>query len=410
MDTRVYLRQFMILATGSAAAQVINFAAYPIITRLYSPAEFGVFALFVTAVGLIGPIAAGRFDLIVQSAKDRELMPVFALSQLINLGVTVAAAVGFLIYTGIDRQDLGPEHAFLVGIGIFLTGFCNAAGLFVIRHERYLVSTRAAFARALITVAAQIGLWFIWPGPVSLALGFCLGFGMQAALLAFALRDHELRRPRALHLRAVWARYRSRAMVDVPSTLVGALVLNILNIFLLLLYSAEEVGQYAFAFRVAVLPLVLFATALADVYYQKAAASYRATGGFWPQMRFNLLASAGLAVAMFVPMVFLARPVFALLFDERYLPAADILIYLSPMLAARFVATSIQSTPLVVNRVHWLFANHLGLVVAMAAAYVAAEAAGLSLPAYLILNTVLMSGVYLAFTVFLVVTVRRSYR
>ena len=65
MNVNLYLRQFFIVASGTAAAQVINLAAYPILTRLYSPTDFGIFALFVTVASVIGIIAAGRFDLIL---------------------------------------------------------------------------------------------------------------------------------------------------------------------------------------------------------------------------------------------------------------------------------------------------------------------------------------------------------
>ena len=74
MNIRLYLRQSFMLLFGNGAAQLINLASYVILARLYAPGEFGGFALFMTVVGVFGPIACGRFDLIIQSAPDRQLV------------------------------------------------------------------------------------------------------------------------------------------------------------------------------------------------------------------------------------------------------------------------------------------------------------------------------------------------
>jgi hypothetical protein len=42
MNTRAFLRHFFILVTGAAGAQIINLAAYPLLTRLYTPSDFGL--------------------------------------------------------------------------------------------------------------------------------------------------------------------------------------------------------------------------------------------------------------------------------------------------------------------------------------------------------------------------------
>jgi O-antigen/teichoic acid export membrane protein len=410
MDTRLYLRQFLILVSGTAAAQLVNLAGYPFLTRLYSPADFGVFALFITFAGVIGTVAAGRFDLIVQSGKNRELVPVYMLSQLINLAVSGTATVLFLVAAALGVGGMGPEHALLLGIAILFTGFCASSSLFLIRHEQYRVSTQSGVMRALMTVLPQILLFYLWPGPTSLILGFCIGFGAQAAMLGWGVSRYPLPRPTRLKLKAVWARHLGQVAVDVPGTLIGVLALYILNFFLLALFSTAEVGQYSLAFRVAVLPLSLFSASLSEVFFQKATGSFRRTGTFWNEVRFNLVSATALSVAVFVPMVLLARPVFVFMFGAEWRLAAEILIYLSPMLAIRFVSASLQSVPLVIRRPHWLFAHNVGLIAAMSAAFGLAEWLELSLKSYLLINSALMSVVYLSYILWIVTAVRRNYR
>ena len=40
-----FIKNVLILATGTAAVQILNFALTPLITRLYSPEAFGAFGL-----------------------------------------------------------------------------------------------------------------------------------------------------------------------------------------------------------------------------------------------------------------------------------------------------------------------------------------------------------------------------
>jgi O-antigen/teichoic acid export membrane protein len=256
----------------------------------------------------------------------------------------------------------------------------------------------------------QIGLWLALPSALGLILGFCIGAAGQAASLWWSLRNVQWRRSTARHRRAIAARYRRQVMTDVPSTLVAGVVLNIMNVLLLALYSRAEVGYYSLAFRVAVLPLSLISGSLSEVFFQKASASYRASGTFWNELRFNVLVSAGLSLLIFGPLGILARPLFAFAFGRGWLPAADLLILLLPMLAVRFVSLTIQTAPLVVGRANWLLAQNLGLLAAILTAYAAAKTFSLPIDRYVLLTSVLMAAVYASYAVLMCWTVRSKYR
>lgn len=411
MDRRLFLRQVGVLVSGTAVAQLVYLAGYPLLTRLYSDEEFGAFAIFMSVVAIVGAVSAGRFDLIVQSVKDQERFAVYALSQVVNGVVALLSMIGLVAYALLGGEALGPDRALLLGLAIFLTGFCSASSLFLVRQERYRLSSQAVVARALFTVVPQILLFYVYPSAQGLILGFCIGFGAQALLLVWGIsKADRWRRPRPRQLVAVFRRHYRQRLIDVPGTILGAIVLNALNFFILALYTAGLVGQYSLAFRVAVMPLALFSSSLSEVFYQKATASYRRTGTFWTELRFNLVASSAMAIAIFVPLTLLAKPVFAILFGAAWLPAAQMLIYLAPMLAIRFVCLSIQNTPLVIGRVQWLLWNNVALLIAMGLAYLAAEILSLSIWQYLLFNTVGMSIAYLGFILYIVAKVRRSYR
>ena len=51
-----FTRSVLTLMTGTAIAQAITIAISPILTRMYSPDDFGVFALYIAVVGFVAVV------------------------------------------------------------------------------------------------------------------------------------------------------------------------------------------------------------------------------------------------------------------------------------------------------------------------------------------------------------------
>ena len=50
------------LMVGSTLAQAIPIAITPILTRLYTPEDFGVLALFIAITSILGSVVNGRYE------------------------------------------------------------------------------------------------------------------------------------------------------------------------------------------------------------------------------------------------------------------------------------------------------------------------------------------------------------
>ena len=75
-----FTRNVLTLMTGTTIAQAIPIAISPILTRLYTPKDFGVLALFVAITSIFGSIANGRYELaIMLPKKDEDAVNILAL-------------------------------------------------------------------------------------------------------------------------------------------------------------------------------------------------------------------------------------------------------------------------------------------------------------------------------------------
>ena len=73
------------LMTGTAIAQAIPIAVSPILTRLYSPSDFGVFAVYMAVTAVLSVIATGRYEQVVMlPQKDEDAANVVVLSLIVS--------------------------------------------------------------------------------------------------------------------------------------------------------------------------------------------------------------------------------------------------------------------------------------------------------------------------------------
>ena len=401
MDVRLYLKHYFSLLSGTVIAQLINFFAYPALTRMYTPHDFGVFGIFLATLAIIGNISCGRLDAVIQAASFSNRFSVYVLSQIVNLSVSIISTVLLLFYAAFFDGIIDMTLAVMIGISIFLTGYCNASSIFLLKHEEYNLNSISIVLRTLLTALPQIGLFFLLPNAYGLAGGFCFGFLCQAIFLALSIRRTVAWRASSVRkLRFVLQRYRRYPLFDIPSTLLSSLSMHALNFFLLILYSTDVAGFYSMAFRLAALPATIFSNTLAQVYFQKASKAFQEAGTFWAETKFNLQVSCALVILIFVPLVFLAKPVIGLYLGKDWIMSAQIIIWLLPMISLRFISNSIATTGLVVGKPQWLLYNNIAVALAVLVSFLIAYFWLLPLSVYLIVHSAIMSGVHVLFILY----------
>lgn len=258
------------LVLGMLAAQAAALAATPLLTRLYSPAQFGEYALFLSLLATLAPIAALRFDAALPlAADDGDAMALFKT----GIAATLVLALLVWLITASGLGPLWPGHApraeFATAarwlpLGLALTGAFQLGAAWQVHGGR---AQRAALGRAtqgIGTASAQVGLGASGTTAAGLFLGDVLG----RALSALAVM------PPTSHLRAATAspgllrtasRYRGFATVAS-----GAALLNAMNaalpVFVIGTTSGTvATGLYLLAQRVASLPATLLSSAVSQV-------------------------------------------------------------------------------------------------------------------------------------------------
>ena len=106
-----FSRNVLTLMTGTTIAQAIPIAISTILTRIYTPEDFGIFALYMSIASMIAVVATGRYELaIMLPKKDEDAVSIVALSIIISFFVSFIALLIVSIFNTEIASLLGnPE-------------------------------------------------------------------------------------------------------------------------------------------------------------------------------------------------------------------------------------------------------------------------------------------------------------
>jgi O-antigen/teichoic acid export membrane protein len=276
-----FIRNLFLSFSGGALAQVIGFAFTPLITRVFSPLQYGLFALFFSIASNLSTLSTLQLPAGFVSARSKtELNSMIRVSFMSLLIVSIFLLLVVVFFRdGVaafwDAQHLGmlmyliPLQVFILGLDYILLGWSISLKQF----------SRGAWGRVLSILAGKgftlgYGLW-IAPSAYGLVVGNMLISMVDSAVkMSRAIRDEI----GGLVTRGGWPttwgvlkQYRSYPLLVMP----GIFVVGISQQLPLYVFSQHfdkgTVGYYALASSVIVLPLQMITTPVTSVFLQRAA-------------------------------------------------------------------------------------------------------------------------------------------
>ena len=102
-----FFKNVSILASGSVVSQAILLAVSPILTRLYTPEQFGNFQLFMSLSLLTGVLVTGKLELaIVLPEREEDGRRVTQTSILLSLIISSLVFVLFQLFSPIILKNI----------------------------------------------------------------------------------------------------------------------------------------------------------------------------------------------------------------------------------------------------------------------------------------------------------------
>jgi len=318
------------LVTGTVFAQAITLALSPLLTRLYAPAAFGVWALFSSITAIIGVIACLRYEVAIMLPESgEEGASLLGVSLLALTAVSIASLVAVLLggsafVSALRAPGITPWLK-LIPVAVFVNGTYLALSSWSSRGRRFARLAAARVGGSATSSAVQLGLGYA--GAVtagSLIASSLAGTGISTAVLGAQIGREDgavLRKGlRWSGLRQGIHRYRKFPIYGSMSVLLNAISWQLPAILLQRFFSAEVVGYYSLGNRLLRVPMDLVGGAISQAFYPRAAAA-RADGQLAEvvEAAYRRLVTIGFAPMLVLGIV--AGDLFRLAFGARWAEA-----------------------------------------------------------------------------------------
>jgi O-antigen/teichoic acid export membrane protein len=278
---RGFARSVLTLVSGTALAQLLLVLAVPVLARLYTPADYGVLAVYSATLSVLVVLGSLRYEAAITLPEDDETASAL-LALCILILIVMAGAVSLLLWFAGDRfvtllnvPGLRP-YLWLIPFGLTGAGLYQALSHWTIRRGAFTRLARTKLSQGIGQVVAQVGLGAAGVGAPGLLIGDLVGRVAGAGGLGVtALRDRPAGSLTLARLRAAASRYRRFPLLTTWAGLLNQGSLQLPSMFFSAAFGVAAAGLYALSYKMMVLPTMLVASAVGQVFLSRAAVAAR---------------------------------------------------------------------------------------------------------------------------------------
>ena len=270
------VRNFAKLLSANVVAQVIGLIVYPILTRIYSPEDFGLLNLFLSISGVLVILSTAEYyNAIVLPKKDKEGVEVFYLCVCILLFVVGFTTLSVLFSDEIARLFNTPALAnyyWLMPILVLVLGGWNILNYWYVRCARYSSISRYQLSQSTFSAVTKIGFGHF--GILQGGMIYSIVIAPTIALIISLLTSFRQKvmscwtRPSWNDIKFVANRYHKFPLYSLPRSFVNMVAGQLPVLLLTPLFGAQYVGWWSMALLLGFMPISMITKSIYQVLYQ----------------------------------------------------------------------------------------------------------------------------------------------
>lgn len=342
-------RHVATLVSGTVLGQLVVVAASPILTRLYTPEDFGVLGAFAAVLGILGVVSGLRYELAIPLPKT---IGSAANLLVLTLVCVIATSLVLLVFVFAFRSQIPlwlnspaiANYVYLMPLGVLLTGIYQAFNYWAIRRKNFSTIARTSLQQGAGSAGSQVVLGLLNSGSLGLLGGQIIGqsAGIMALVTGAYRNDKkQIRRVRWSRIAQMARRYSRFPKFTTWQALLNVSSAMLPLILFATLLSPAIAGLYMLAHRTLSLPLSLIGRSIGQVFHSKAAEAYHQ--GTLDQLTLNTfrrLLQIGLGPLIFIGV--LAPDIFTFVFGTDWKQAGIYAQWMVPWLTIQFVVSPLS--------------------------------------------------------------------
>lgn len=344
-----FIRAVGVLVSGTALAHGITALALPVLSRLYSPADFNMLAVLTSLMSIISVAACLRFDVAVAIPdKDIDAANLLALALGCAFLIALLVAIPVLlipeqIADWLNQVKLA-SYLWLLPLGVLLASSYSALQTWLVRKREFGQIARSRIAQSAAASAAQLTMGSFGIGTFGLLLGYVFNAGAAFIVLGYRIIRFDQKTLRAvtwIGMRTMATEYHRYPKYSTWEALSNSAAIQVPIILIAALAVGPEAGYLSMAMYVMQAPMALIGGAIGQVYLSRAPVEHReGTLAEFTSEVFGGLLKAGVGPLLFVGIV--SPIIFPFVFGEEWRRAGHLVAWMTPWFIMQFLVSPIS--------------------------------------------------------------------
>ena len=351
--------EVLTLAGGTTIAQVVIALFSPVISRLYSVSQIGVYSLFNSFVNVLGKVTCLRYETTIPLPKeDEKAGNLFLVSTIITIffSTILTIIVGLFgpnIFRLLNAEELTP-FGYLIPLAVLLQGIFLAVNYWETRKRRFKHLSKRRVTNSALTViwqgaAAALGFGSVF----NLIFGSVFGSLVANLQMLIDMLRHDIQQIfGSFSLKDLIndaKSYKEFPIYGIPAILLNSLSSNVPIFILSFFFSTSIVGYYGFGFRVLRMPMDLIGVSIYQAFLPRAAQAYKDGNLAWI-VRFTYEKLIKISFFPLAVIAFSGGPIFSLIFGDQWRIAGEYIQIMSLYVIFWFIANPISSLFSILNK------------------------------------------------------------
>ncbi|MGZ1608376.1 oligosaccharide flippase family protein [Staphylococcus argenteus] len=349
MKINKFISDSFLMILSSGIAQIILIVTTPIITRLYSLAEFGEFTIFSNIAMILIPIINARYDLLIVNAKNDRIANILSqISFLISLVIILILIPVFMV-SALLFPNFILDFIFII-IMLFLVSLTNIFTNYLNKERKYKVLSLINVFRAASMALLQIIFGCLAFGSLGLIIGFSLSYiaGLTLGYRTFKkhfniVKDKE-------EAKEIFLENKNQLVYSTPSILLNSLSFSVVVFFIGILYTNTEVGIYGMAIRVLGIPVTIISLGLSKIFMQQANDYYIEYGNFRNLLLKFSSALIIVSIILYVPLYLFSEELVNILLGKNWVDAIIVIKIVIPLFVVRLIVSTVSLSVIVLQK------------------------------------------------------------
>ncbi|APU10089.1 hypothetical protein A5M85_07270 [Cellulophaga lytica] len=347
--------------SGTLIGQAIPFFATFFLTRIFTPEDFGVFAIFISIVNILGTISTGRYEMAILLPKRDETA-----FNLVKISIIISALfcllILFVIYVfydfffNISKNVELIKYIYYLPLSVFGFAVFKIFAVWFTRIKKYKKISLSIIVKSIFGVFFNIGIGYYF-GMIGLFLGSVFSSLIAVLIInPITLNNYKIGKKCFLSL---LKEYRKFPIYDVPTSFVYILAKNGIILIINKGFLPVITGYYSLTERLLIAPTQVFVGSYTQVYNQQVTEKFNNKENISLFVLSNIKKVSKILILPFILGTYLSEYLIPFFLGDKWIGLHKYIYILSPLIYFSMILNPLGYVLKIKDRQDISFVQHL---------------------------------------------------